>query len=148
VAMWKLHIETNSNGKLECEFKQTQSENTYLVDIYLTGNLAFQAMALGKESMAGWWCMPCKASRAQFLDKDIEKWTMDDLVSCGINAESNNNEPKLGVKQRLWWPFIPLTNYVSPLLHCEIGIGNTIFELLWDIINDLIEIYVPGEESI
>ncbi len=72
----------------------------------------------------------------------------DDLVSCGINAESNNNKPKLGVKQWPWWPFIPLTNYVSLLLHCEIGIGNAIFELLQDIINEHIEIYVPGEESI
>ncbi len=105
-------------------------------------------MVLGKESMAGWWCMLCKASRAQFLDKDIEKWAMDDLVSCGINAESNNNEPKLGVKQRPWWPFIPLTNYVSPLLHCKIGIVNAIFELLRDIINEHVEIYVPGEEWI
>jgi hypothetical protein len=36
--------------------------------------------------MAGWWCMLCKASRAQFLDKDIEKWIINDLVSCGINS--------------------------------------------------------------
>ena len=114
----------------------------------LTGNLAFQAMALRKESMAGWWCMLCKASRAQFLDEDIEKWIMDDLVSCGINVKSNNNEPKLGVKQQPWWPFIPLTNYVSLLLHCDTGIGNLIFELLRDIINEHIEIYTPGEESI
>jgi hypothetical protein len=38
--------------------------------IYVTGDLAFQPMALGKESMAGWWCMLCKASRAQFLDEE------------------------------------------------------------------------------
>jgi hypothetical protein len=37
---------------------------------------------------------------------------------------------------------------VSPLLHCEIGIGNVIFELFWDIINEHIEIYAPGGESI
>jgi hypothetical protein len=122
--------------------------SSHLVDIYVTGNLAFQAMALGKESMAGWWCMLCKASRAQFLGKDIEKWMIDDLVSYGMNAESNNSNPKLRVNQRPWWPFIPLTNYVSPLLHCEIGIGNAIFEVLRDIINQHIEIYVPGEESI
>jgi hypothetical protein len=126
----------NDNGALVCEFKQTCSDSSHLVDIYVTGNLTFQAMALGKESMAGWWCMLCKTSRAQYLDKDIEKWTMDDLVSCGMNAESNNSEPKLGVKQRPWWPFIPRTNYVSPLLHCEIGIGNAIFEVLLDIINE------------
>ncbi len=36
----------------------------------------------------------------------------------------------------------------DPLLHCEIGVGNVIFELLCDIINEYIEIYAPGEESI
>ncbi len=92
--------------------------------------------------------MLCKASRAQFLDKDIEKWMMDDLVGCGINAESNNNKPKLGVKQRPWWPFIPRANYVFLLLYCDIGIGNAIFELLRDIIHEHIEMYIPGEESI
>jgi hypothetical protein len=81
IATWYLHIETNEEGgQLLCEFKETQSSpNTHLADIYVTGDLAFQAMALGKESMAGWWCMLCKASRAQFLDEESEMWTMDEL---------------------------------------------------------------------
>ncbi len=148
VATWNLHIEMNNDVALVCEFKQTRSDSLHLVDIYIAGNLAFQVMALGKESMAGWWCMLCKESRAQFLDKDIERWTMEDLVSYGMNAESNNSKPKLGVKQQPWWPFIPLTHYVSPLLHCEIGIGNAIFELLRDIINEHIEKHLPGKESV
>jgi hypothetical protein len=49
VATWNLSIEMNDNRVLECEFKQTRSETSYLIDIYVTGNLAFQAMALGKE---------------------------------------------------------------------------------------------------
>jgi hypothetical protein len=63
-------------------------------------------------------------------------------------AKNNNNEPQLGVKKRPWWPFIPLTNYVTPLLHCEIGVGNVIFELLRDILSKYIERYAPGEELI
>jgi len=105
--------------------------------MYLTGDLAFQAMALGKESMAGWWYMQCKATRSQFKDETSELCMMDEPVRCGIIGESTNDEPKLGIKQRPWWPFIPLTNYVSPLLHCEIGIRNVIFELLQDIINEI-----------
>ncbi len=73
---------------------------------------------------------------------------MDKYVRCGLIAKNNNDEPQLGVKQRPWWPFIPLTNYVSPLLHCEITVGNVIFELLHDIINEYIERYAPGEELI
>jgi hypothetical protein len=120
LATWNLHIEMNNNTALVCEFKQTCLYSSHLVDIYVTGDLAFQVMALRKESMAGWCCMLCKASRAQFLNKDIKRWTMEDPVSCGMNAESNNSEPKLGVKQQPWWLFIPLTHYVFPLLHCEI----------------------------
>ena len=82
------------------------------------------------------------------MDENSEMWTMDELVRFGIIAESTDGKPKLGIKQRPWWPFIPLTNYVTPLLHCEIGIGNVLLELLRDIINELIEIYAPGEESI
>jgi hypothetical protein len=102
VAMWNLHIEMNDNRGLVCKFKQTCLDSSHLVDIYVTGDLAFLVMALGKELMAGWWCMLCKASQAQLLDKDIKRWTMEDLVSCGMNAERNNSKPKLRVKQRPW----------------------------------------------
>jgi hypothetical protein len=36
---------------------------------------------------------------------------------------------------------------MSPLLHCEVGIGNVLFELLRDLNNKHIEIYAPGEQS-
>jgi hypothetical protein len=66
------------------------------------------------------------------------------FVARGAVAES---EPKVGVNKTPWWPFIELTQYVSPLLHCEIGIGNDIFQLLREVINEYIEQYAPGEES-
>jgi hypothetical protein len=149
MATWDLTIEVNDEGGLACEFnKDTRSVHSHLVDMYVTGDLEFQAMALGKESMSGWWCMLCKASRKQFLKEQSEMWTMDELVSCGMMAETSRSKPKLGMKQRLWWPFIPLTKYATPLLHCEIGIGNDLFTMLRDIINEHIETYSPGEEAI
>ncbi len=93
VATWHLHIEMNNDGLLECKFKQTPSSNLHIVDMYVTGDLAFQAMALGKESIAGLWCMQCKAFRSQFLDNNSKMWTMDGLVRCGTIAESTNDEP-------------------------------------------------------
>jgi hypothetical protein len=95
--------------------------------------------------MSTWWCMQCKGSRHQFLN-DCEIWTMQELVIRGTEAEKK--EPMLGAKQKPWWPFIPLSNYMIPLLHCEIGIGNQMLEKLRDIINKYIESYAPGEESI
>ena len=79
---------------------------------------------------------------------DCELWTMQELVIRGTEAETKKGEPMLGVKQKPWWPFIPLSNYMIPLLHCKIGIGNQMLEKLRDIINEYIESYAPGEESI
>ena len=70
------------------------------------------------------------------------------LVIRGMEAETKKRDPKLGVKQKPWWPVIPLSNYMTPLLHCEIGIGNQLLEKLHDIINKYIESYPSGEESI
>jgi hypothetical protein len=84
LATWHLHIELNDDVLLECKFKQNCSINSHIVDMYLTGDLAYQAMAPGKELMATWWCMQCKASRSQFMDENSEMWTMDKLVRCGM----------------------------------------------------------------
>ena len=70
--------------------------------------------------MTTWWCMQCNASRSPFMYENSKMWTMDELVRCGIIAKRISNEHQLGVKQWPWWPFIPLTNYVPPLLHCEL----------------------------
>jgi hypothetical protein len=52
----------------------------------------------------------------------------------------------LGVKKIPWWPFIPLYNYMIPLLHCKIGIGNQLLDKLQAIINKHIACYSPGKE--
>jgi hypothetical protein len=54
VATWHLHIERNKQGQILCKFRQTCPQNSHLVDMYVTSNPAFQAMALGKEWAAGW----------------------------------------------------------------------------------------------
>jgi hypothetical protein len=97
VATWHLHIENNEQGQIECEFKDARSINSLTIDTYVTGDLAIQEMALGKESMAGWWCMLCKLPRCKFMDNDREMWTMDEYVRCGLIAKNNNNKPQLEI---------------------------------------------------
>jgi hypothetical protein len=126
VKLIPLCISVNTDdGKLVCKYNRTPSigSTTPIIDVYVTGNLAFQAMALGKELMAGNWCMQGTSSKAQFLD-DGTMWTMEEIVRLGKEAESKKGELQLGIKQQPWWPFIPISNYMVPLLHCEIGIGN------------------------
>jgi hypothetical protein len=73
---------------------------------------------------------------------------MEELVRCGKDAEKNKGNPVLGVKKKPWWPFIPLMNYLVPLLHCLIGKGNQLLEKLWAIINEHIAEYLQGKEVI
>ncbi len=121
ISTMSLHIHTDELGNIQCQFSRTPPSfrtTMLIVDIYITGDLAFQAMALGKESMAGHWCMLCTSSRANFLQDDVTLWTMDELVRLGTEVEKRTKgEPELGVKQKPWWPFIPLSNYMIPILH-------------------------------
>jgi len=53
------------------------------VEIFMTGDLAFYSLALGKENMAPHWCWRCKASKAEWtasVDNPVgELWTTENL---------------------------------------------------------------------
>jgi hypothetical protein len=91
VATLPLHIETDKHGLLQCRFSRTapvgNRSTPPKVEVYITGDLAFQAMVLGKESMSTWWCMQFKGSRHPFLN-DCEIWTMQELVIRSTEAET------------------------------------------------------------
>jgi hypothetical protein len=70
-----------------------------ITKVFVMGNLAFQAMALGKESMVGHWCMHCKASQLQFTN-ECKLWMMEELVRCGADAETKKGDPLLGVNKK------------------------------------------------
>ena len=61
------------------------------VKLYVTGDLAFQAMAFGKESMLGHWCMQCTMQMQCTLTLDqmnaVKMWTMEELCRLGDQAE-------------------------------------------------------------
>jgi hypothetical protein len=127
VATLGLHIHRDEHtGNIHCEFSETSTKfpvtTIEKVDCYITGDLAFQAMAMGRESMAGYWCLQCRANRPQFLE-DHAPWTMVDLCDHAEEAK-RKKKPQMGVKQTPWFEFIPVANHVVPLLHCEIGVGN------------------------
>jgi hypothetical protein len=76
IATFELHLFTDEGGSLVAKFcphgqiqNPTTTSHTPITKVFVTGNLAFQAMALGKESMAGHWCMQCKANRLQFHER-------------------------------------------------------------------------------
>jgi hypothetical protein len=59
---------------------------------------------------------------------------MEDLCRLGDEAATRNGKAEMGVKQRPWFPFIPVAHHTVPLLHCMIGL-----KMLCNIINEFIE---------
>ncbi len=57
------------------------------VDLYIIGDLAFQAMALGKESMSGHWCMQCTMQMQCTLTEvqlsEVKMWTIAEYCRLG-----------------------------------------------------------------
>ena len=73
ISTFQLHLFTDvESGVLLIEYHDPSLNVTpghiSITEVFVTGDLAFQAMALGKELMAGHHCMQCKASRQQFTD--------------------------------------------------------------------------------
>jgi hypothetical protein len=64
---------------------------------------------------------------------------MEDLCCLGDKAATQNGKPERGVKQRPWFPFIPVAHHMVPLLHCMIGIRNDLLKMMCNIINEFIE---------
>ena len=94
-----LYIYKDAEGNILCKFSETCPTTTtkhgtmaiLQVDLYVTGDLAFQAMALGKESMSGHWCMQCTMQMQCTLTEaqlnEVKMWTMEELCRLGDKAE-------------------------------------------------------------
>jgi hypothetical protein len=105
ISTFQLHLFIDDkSGSLVVEYRQhgptpnVIPSHTPTTKVFVTGDLAFQAMSLGKESMAGHWCMQCKASRHQFA-ANCKLWMMDELVRCSKDVETKQGDPLLGVKK-------------------------------------------------
>ena len=58
----------------------------------------------------------------------------------------DNFKPKMGIKEVPWWTFIPLNNFLPPLLHMLLGIWNAIWDKFREIVSKDIE-YITTEEA-
>jgi hypothetical protein len=86
-----------------------------ITKVIVTGDLAFQAMALGKKSVARHWCMQCEASQLHFKD-DCE---MLPEKKTSWYVENKKRDPLLGVKKTMVaiHSFIQLCHSTPPLLN-------------------------------
>ena len=84
------------SGPDDCDIEATFSispKNIQTVRVFITGDLAFYAAALGKESMASSWCWLCKLSKKEWNTYPHEvgdKWTFHDMAQIIENIANNN----------------------------------------------------------
>ena len=91
--------------------------------------------------------MQCTLTEAQL--SEVKMWTVEEYCRLGEEAErQGTSKTKLGVKQKPWWDFIPITHCMVPLLHFMIGVGTQLLDMLWDIINEHLENITHTKERI
>ncbi|KAL7524102.1 hypothetical protein ACHAXR_002598, partial [Thalassiosira sp. AJA248-18] len=149
----KLAVEVGEGGNITCRFLPLASETTlktFKVELYVVSDLAFYGMALGREGMMGAWCYLCRLSHAEFQDllREGDDWVMAALQAMAkeVAHPSFKEQSKNGVKVAPWWWFIPLRNFLPPILHLLIGIWNDIWDKFREFISEHIE-YISKDEA-
>jgi len=119
------------------------------LSVKITGDLAFLCTALGKENMSGHWCPWCMLSPTDWSLENHqpgEKWTINKMIMLREQleeAERNNSSSSPGtVKGCTDTPLfdsVPLDDYVVPVLHILIGVGNRLLNSVFEWIKERIE---------
>ena len=109
----------------------------------MVGDLKFYAQMLGRTNMSGNWCMWCLTAPHEWklpIDEGPlihrEEWTIDKLKAAYLRIRNEGlREPQdiRGVVEFPEWDFIPVKNYVYPVLHGEIGLVNDDVDGFYDI---------------
>jgi hypothetical protein len=108
---------------------------------FLTRDLAFLAVVLGKENFAGWWCCFCKGYQPDWQKKGakFDLWSMKELVQQALRNEEEElgGADRMGVKLATQLDDSVLV--VFPGLHALLGIGNQLINFLCDRVDKDIE---------
>ena len=115
-------------GKQHTNVDQIVTED---VRIFMTGDLAFYLLMLGKEHMAGHWCWRCPMSKQEWTSTDgprvHDSWTLESLSSHHAQLESGElnkkkSEQVKGVTRKALTTCAEPKNVLAPPLH-----GNELF---------------------
>ena len=114
---------------------------------YLTGDLAFLSIMLGKENFEGWWCNFCKGYRPNWQQKgcSFQPWSITKLIAQALKNEVED----LAGTDRMGVGSMPVlkegTTVIFPGLHGLLGIGNQLLNYTFDVIDQYIEPIAPDE---
>jgi len=141
----------------ECDIHGTARDHLCDAEIHLfvVGDLNFYSQMLGSDNMSGSWCMWCQMAPNQWNREDgvplehQEEWTIDELKAHKILVlEGRLKKPVEihGVVDFPLWDFIPVSDYIYPVLHGEIGLVNNALDAFYDILDDNIEVLTDEEK--
>jgi hypothetical protein len=137
------------------ELPGEQENNNFIsfhVRTFITGDLAFFATILGKENMSTQWCTWCKLSRVEWSNPNHvrgEPWSIEGIQRVRFSvAENNLLEMPENIKGCTAIPLfdaVPIENFIVPVLHLLIGVGNALLESFLDGIEERVETITPPE---
>jgi hypothetical protein len=132
-----------SNEEMGEEFEYVRKCD---IRLFMTGDMAFYACALGKVNMSGIWCTWCKLSSEEWGDVGHEKgemWTkeaMDEIrerIYGGTLADEPGN--RRGCVEIGLFDDVEVSQYIFPVLHAEIGLGNYLLKSFFEWVDFKIE---------
>jgi hypothetical protein len=116
------------------------------INIFLAGDLAFLSTLLGKENMSTAWCPWCILSKVQWSasnHKPGQLWTIDNIVDIceKVDWKELSEDPELlrGFTKLPLFDLIPIQNYIVPVLHILIGVGNAVVNAIYGFVDEHIE---------
>ena len=152
-----LSLESLTTEQLDvCVLAETASEmefsaNQFVIDnieIYNNGDLKWLAMLLGMADMSNIWCIYCLLRKHEWMEAG-HALTEDQIRTIAKNLELADSAAmgtnRFGVKFKPYWPFIPILNYIVPLLHIMIGVFNDILDYFMKKVEAEIIVLPPAE---
>ncbi len=99
-----------------------------VIEQFMAGDLAWESFCLGKEGAANHWCIYCKLAPSAW-SRPHDKGELWDIAGlCQMADSSDKGSKRLGVKRQPYFPWIPVENYILPVLHLCIGLGNNVID--------------------
>jgi len=153
----ELTIYRSPDGTIEMCWGKPTNDCTVLqtapIQFFMTGNLAFYSMALGKENASPAWCWRCQQSKRDWSPQDSddlepkdlgEPWTIDKLKTHLAeldrgDRDKNDPQQKKGVTAMPLFDCIPVANILVPPLHNTELFVNTPINSFLKFVNHRIE---------
>jgi len=131
-----------------------QNENCFWLEsrTLISGDHSFFAAILGKENMSGSWCTWFILSKAQWNDTAHlpgELWSIEKIYQIHQNYTENGmpetSENIKGCTDKPLFNYVPICNFVIPILHIIIGIVNSLVDCIFEWIEERIEKLSPNQ---